>query len=118
MTAVVCICVLTVLFTMGLALFEHRLHPRHPSVRIYWAAPLLGALILLVGGWMPIGEAVEGLLADSAVNPIQILVLFFSIAFLLIREFSQATSAPQSRPVTAPMIYSIFCALPICFPLS
>ena len=82
MTAVVCICVLTVLSTMGLALFEHRLHPKHLSVRIYWVAPLLGALILLFGGWMPIGEAVEGLLADSAVNPIQILVLFFSMTLM------------------------------------
>ena len=84
MTAVVCISALTVLSTMGLALFEHRLHPKHLSVRIYWVAPLLGALILLVGGWLPAREAVSGLLADSAVNPIQILVLFFSMTLMSI----------------------------------
>ena len=84
MTAVVCISVLTVLSTMGLALFEHRLHPKHLSVRIYWTAPLLGAAILLIGGWLPAREAVSGLLADSAVNPIQILVLFFSMTLMSI----------------------------------
>ena len=82
MTAVVSICVLTVLSTMGLALFEHRLHPKHLSVRIYWIAPLAGALLLLLGGFLPIGEAAAGLLADSAVNPIKILVLFFSMTLM------------------------------------
>ena len=84
MTAVVCISVLTVLSTMGLALFEHRLHPKHLSVRIYWVAPLLGALLLLIGGWLPVRDALSGLLADSAVNPIQILVLFFSMTLMSI----------------------------------
>ncbi|MBQ8357292.1 MAG: hypothetical protein IJX39_05725 [Clostridia bacterium] len=82
MATVIIISVLAVMATMGLALFEHRLHPKHPSVRIYWVAPLLGAALLLIGGWMPVDEAVSGLLADSAVNPIKILVLFFSMTLM------------------------------------
>ncbi len=58
------------------------MHPAHPSVRIYWIAPLLGAMLLLMGGWLPLDEALSGLLADSAVNPIKILVLFFSMTLM------------------------------------
>lgn len=84
MTAVMIISVCTVLSTAGFALFESRLHPGHPSVRIYWAAPLLGACVLMLGGWMPVKEALTGLLSDSAVNPIKILVLFFSMTLMSI----------------------------------
>lgn len=82
MAAVIIISLLTVLATAALALFEPRLHPAHPSVRIYWVAPLVGAFLLIIGGWMPVGEALSGLLADSAVNPIKILVLFFSMTLM------------------------------------
>ena len=82
MVAVIVISLITVLATAALALFEPRLHPGHPSARIYWAAPLFGALVLIFGGWLPIGEAFSGLLADSAVNPVKILVLFFSMTLM------------------------------------
>lgn len=82
MVAVIIISLLTVLATAALALFEPCLHPAHPAVRIYWVAPLFGALLLVLGGWMPVGEALAGLLADSAVNPIKILVLFFSMTLM------------------------------------
>ena len=82
MVAVIVISLITVLATAALALFEPKLHPGHPSMRIYWAAPLFGALVLIFGGWMPLGEAFSGLLADSAVNPVKILVLFFSMTLM------------------------------------
>ena len=82
MAAVITISLLTVLATAAMALFEPRLHPKHPNLRLYWIAPLLGAFLLLIGGWMPVGEALSGLLAESAVNPIKILVLFFSMTLM------------------------------------
>ena len=30
---------------LALALTERRLHPGHPSLRIFWLAPLIGALV-------------------------------------------------------------------------
>ena len=82
MIAVIIISLITVLATAALALFEPRLHPKHASVRIYWMAPLVGAAILLLCGRITPAEAVTGLLAPSAVNPVKILVLFFSMTLM------------------------------------
>ncbi|MBR6726920.1 MAG: hypothetical protein IKM08_01895 [Clostridia bacterium] len=82
MTAVVSLSLLTVLATAALALFEPLLHPKHLSVRIYWVAPLAGALILLFTGQISFSRVMDGLLADSAVNPIKILILFFSMTLM------------------------------------
>ena len=79
MVTVIIISLITVLATAALALFEPRLHPKHPSVRIYWMAPLAGAAILLLCGGITPAEAAAGLLTPSAVNPIKILILFFSM---------------------------------------
>ncbi len=69
---------------MLLALFEHKLHPNHLSARLYWVAPLAGALILIGGGALSLREALDGLLADSAVNPVKILLLFLSMTLMSI----------------------------------
>ena len=84
MTAVVILSALTVCATMFLALFEHRLHPLHPSVRIYWAAPLVCALVLVVAQLLSPAEVAAGLLADTAVNPVKILLLFVSMTLMSI----------------------------------
>ena len=82
MTIVILISLITVLATAALALLEPRLHPAHPSARVYWFAPLLGAALLLFCGAITPAEAVEGLLAAGAVNPIKILVLFVSMTLM------------------------------------
>ena len=84
MIAVIIISIIAVLSTTALALFEPRLHPRHPGVRIYWVAPLIGAILLVLMGSISLPEVASGLLADSAVNPIKILVLFFSMTLMSI----------------------------------
>ncbi len=48
----------------------------------YWVISLIGALILLVGGALPLGELFDGLTADTSVNPLKILILFFSMTAL------------------------------------
>ena len=60
MAAVVSLSLLTVLATAALALFEPLLHPKHLSVRIYWIAPLAGALILLFTGQITFSRAPVG----------------------------------------------------------
>ena len=82
MTAVIILSLITVLATAALALFEPYLHPKHLSARIYWTAPLAGALILLLARLISFSRVADGLLADSAVNPIKILVLFFSMTLM------------------------------------
>ena len=82
MALTVCISLVSVAGMILLALGEHRLHPKHPSVRIFWGAPLLGALLLLACRVLSPGEVLAGLNADSAINPIKILVLFFAMTLM------------------------------------
>ncbi len=82
MYAVVSIAAVSVIGMLILALTEHRLHPKHLSVRIFWAAPMAGALALILIGKLTPFEVLSGLTADTAVNPIKILVLFFAMTLM------------------------------------
>lgn len=62
-----------------------------PTIRIgkvrlgtYWVVALLGAVILLASTLAPIQETFAQLTAPSSINPIKILVLFFSMTILSI----------------------------------
>ncbi len=56
------------------------------NIRIdtYWIIALLGAVILLCSGLAPIKEVWQELISDKAINPLKILVLFFSMTLLSI----------------------------------
>ena len=82
MAEVVCVSCGAVASMLTLALTEHRLHPKHLSVRIFWLAPLLGALLLILLGKPALPSVWAGLTADTAVNPIKILVLFFAMTLM------------------------------------
>lgn len=51
---------------------------------IYWAIPLLGAVILLFSGLLPLNIFIEGLTGSGSINPIKILILFISMTMLSI----------------------------------
>ena len=55
----------------------------------YWIIALIGAIILLCSGLAPIKEVWNELISDKAINPLKILVLFFSMTLLsiLLDEF-------------------------------
>ncbi len=60
-----------------------------PSVRIngeqiciYWLPPVVGALVLAFSGVLTWGEIGTGLTAPTAMNPLKILVLFFSMTLI------------------------------------
>ena len=60
-----------------------------PSIKIgrhyisaYWMAPLAGALLLILGGFVTPAQVWQGLTADSDVNPIKILLLFLSMTLI------------------------------------
>ena len=48
----------------------------------YWIVALTGAVLLLALRLAPLREVSDALVADSAINPLKILVLFFSMTFL------------------------------------
>lgn len=55
---------------------------RHIKIGLYWVVALVGATILLASKLVPFDAVADSFLTDSAVNPIKILVLFFSMTFL------------------------------------
>ena len=52
------------------------------KLSIFWLAPLLGALTLLIFGYLSPAEIAAGLTAAGDVNPLKILLLFFSMTMM------------------------------------
>lgn len=59
------------------------------EINTYWIIALIGAVILLVCSFSPAEEVLKELTADSKINPLKILVLFFSMTLIsiLLDEF-------------------------------
>lgn len=62
-----------------------------PKIRIgslrmgtYWVVAMLGALLLLVTGQVPLTTIGDAMVSDTAINPLKILVLFISMTILSI----------------------------------
>ena len=82
MTEVISLSCGAVASMLALALTEHRLHPRHLSVRIFWVAPLIGAVLMVLVSDLSLAAVWAGLTADTAVNPLKILLLFFAMTLM------------------------------------
>ena len=62
-----------------------------PTIRIgrikfatYWPLALVGAILLIVFRCVPVSYIFDNLTADTAINPIKILILFLSMTFISI----------------------------------
>lgn len=82
MTAVILIFALSVAAMLLLVFLKPAVHVGRAAISIFWMAPVCGVLALVIGGRLSLSEIVAGLTAPGAVNPIQILVLFFSMTLL------------------------------------
>ena len=82
MTAVILIFALSVLAMLLLVFLKPAVHVGRVAISIFWIAPVCGVLALILGGRLGLSEIAAGLTAKGAVNPIQILVLFFSMTLL------------------------------------
>ncbi len=72
-----------VVFLM-LILFKPAVTVREHTVNIYWLAPVVGAIAMLLCGRIGMGEVLSGITADTEINPIKILVLFLSMTLMSI----------------------------------
>lgn len=54
------------------------------EISIYWVVVLVGAILMVVLGFLSPKEIYDGLTADTAINPLKILVLFISMTELSI----------------------------------
>ena len=78
------ICGLTFIgITLSILLFPH-IKIKNITLDTYWMIALLGAIILVATTLCPIEEIGSSWMSNTAVNPIKILVLFFSMTVLSI----------------------------------
>ena len=73
---------LTCLVMIAAVLYFPKLHLGRLTLDSYWVVTVLGALLLLLCGPASLSEVTAELVADSAVNPVKILVLFLSMTLL------------------------------------
>ena len=75
---------LTCLAMIMAVLFFPKIKLGKLSLSSYWVITLIGALVLLVSSTVDIGALGAALIADTAINPVKILVLFISMTLLSI----------------------------------
>ncbi len=81
-TAIIC-AVTCVLMIVAILVFP-KLRLGKISIDTYWIVTLLGAVVLLVSGLGDIKTVGKALIADTAINPVKILVLFLCMTILSI----------------------------------
>ena len=52
------------------------------TIGLYWIICLVGAIAMLISGSITLPEVISGITADTAVNPLKILVLFLSVTLI------------------------------------
>lgn len=82
MTLTIIICTVTALLVMLSVLIKPEFSLRKLKLGTYWVVAFVGAILLLITGCLPFGELVSGLTQNTSVNPLKILVLFFSMTSL------------------------------------
>lgn len=82
MLAVGLICGITCACMIGMILWKPQVKYRGVIFDTYPLVALAGCLVLLISGHLPLHVYWQGLTADTSVNPLKILILFFSMTFL------------------------------------
>ena len=66
----------------ALILFKPEVRLKGYNLAVFWMPVAIGALIIVIFGAISLREAAGGLIRESAVNPIKILALFFSMTYM------------------------------------
>ena len=84
MIATIVISIITVVLITISILFFPKIKIGKIELDTYWMIALLGAIVLLVTSLSPINQVGDQLIKNTTINPLKILVLFFSMTFLSI----------------------------------
>lgn len=84
MTTTLIISILSFIGVIALILFKPSILLKGRSVNIYWLAPLIGAILLVLYKQLTPSEIIAGLTRDSGMNPLKILVLLISMTIISI----------------------------------
>ena len=82
MVATILISVLAFVGMIGSIIFIPHFKIRKVIIDTYWIFPLIAAIILLVTSLAPFNEVISSLTSDTSINPLKILVLFFSMTII------------------------------------
>ncbi len=82
MTATLIISIATIIALFVTVLFKPYLKLGRFNIGLYWVVCLAGALLILIFGGIPLKNVIEGITADTNVNPLKILALFLSMTLL------------------------------------
>lgn len=84
MVATIVISVLTIISLIVTVLVKPYVKIGKFNIGLYYIVCLVGAVLILVFGGLPIDQAVKGITASTSVNPLKILALFMSMTMLSI----------------------------------
>ncbi|MBE7087217.1 MAG: hypothetical protein E7369_02835 [Clostridiales bacterium] len=85
MTLTLIISGLTILSLVLSVLFKPYIEKGHVRIGLYWTVCLIGGIAILISNCLPLSVAIDGIMANTSVNPLKILTLFLSMT--LISEF-------------------------------
>ena len=78
------ICIVTCAVMILSVLFFPKIRLGPLRMGSYWMVALIGALLLLATGQVPLSTVVNAMVSNTAINPIKILILFISMTILSI----------------------------------
>ena len=84
MLPTIIISITTCLLLILSILFFSKVKIKSFYINTFWVISFLGAILILLFANLSIKEAIEGITSSSAINPIKILVIFFSMTILSI----------------------------------
>ena len=82
MVSTIVISVLAFVGMIGSIIFMPHIKIGKVIIDTYWIFPLIAAIILLVTSLAPLNEVISSLTSDTSINPLKILVLFFSMTII------------------------------------
>ncbi|MDY3994804.1 MAG: ArsB/NhaD family transporter [Candidatus Onthovivens sp.] len=82
MVATIVISVLAFVGMIGSIIFIPHFKIGKVTIDTYWIFPLIAAIILLATSLAPLNEVISSLTSDTSINPLKILVLFFSMTVI------------------------------------
>ena len=82
MIPTIIISISTCVLVIASILFFPKIRIKNIRIDVYWIITLIGAIILLSFSFAPIKEVKDQLTSNTSINPIKILILFFSMTMI------------------------------------
>ena len=84
MIPTIIIAIITCVLLICSILFFPKINIKKYKLNTYWVVCVFGALTILIFNCVSVKDVIQGLFAESLINPIKILLLFFCMTFLSI----------------------------------